>query len=64
MAQIAIVHKSTGEFIKWVFSDTLKESGDSLRASNLIEADVRSKISEKAYFFFKNAIVKNANPKK
>jgi hypothetical protein len=49
---LPITSKSTFEFIKWVIGDVLKESGDSLKASNLIESDVKSKISEKARIFF------------
>ena len=49
---IEIEDKSTGQFIKWVVQDVLKETKDEMVASNLTEKDVTSSISRKAREFY------------
>jgi hypothetical protein len=44
--------KSTGDFIKWVMSDVLKEEGDVIEASMLNKKELNPAMSEKAKQFF------------
>jgi len=48
--------KHTGDYIKWVMSDVLKEELDTLVASGLTTKDVSSKMSTKARNYFLNYI--------
>jgi hypothetical protein len=49
---ILIDSKNTGEFIKWVINDVLKEERDTLEASGLDEKKVKSAIVTKARMWF------------
>jgi hypothetical protein len=47
-----IDQKSTGDFLKWFFSDVMKEEHDTLEASGLVTKDVSSLISKNAREWF------------
>lgn len=48
--------KNTGEFIKWIMQDVIKEELDTLVESGLTPKDVQGKICNKARQFYLNAI--------
>jgi alpha-acetolactate decarboxylase len=45
--------KNTGDFIKWIMNDVLKEETDTLVKNNLIWKDVQGVIAKKASRWFK-----------
>lgn len=47
-----ISHKSTGQFLRWVSKDILKEESDTLRASGLSRKDVSGPITKAARIWF------------
>jgi len=53
---ILIDSKNTGEFLKWIVTDVLKEEKDTLEASRLDEKKVKNAIVTKARVWFLNKI--------
>jgi len=51
---IAVDSKNTGEFLRWVVTDVLKEEKDTLEASGLDEKKVKNAIVTKARIWFLN----------
>ena len=54
---ISIDSKNTGEFLRWVVNDVLKEEKDTLEASGLDEKKVKNAIVTKARIWFLNSLL-------
>ncbi len=53
---IAVESKNTGEFLRWIVTDVLKEEKDTLEASGLDEKKVKNAIVTKARVWFLNQV--------
>jgi hypothetical protein len=53
---IAIENSNTGDFIRWVIGDIVKEELDTMKANNIDIKSVNGKIANKARLFFLNYI--------
>ena len=54
---IEIDSKNTGEFLRWVINDVLKEEKDTMETNELDEKKVKSAIVFKARIWFLNYLV-------
>jgi hypothetical protein len=53
---IEVDSKNTGEFLRWIVNDVLKEEKDTIESSNLSEKDIKGAIVAKARVWFLNRI--------
>ena len=51
---ISVDSKNTGEFLRWIVTDVLKEEKDTIEASGLDEKKVKNAIVTKARIWFLN----------
>lgn len=57
--KIPIDIKNTGDFLRWVFNDILKEESDTMESNNITKKDIGSPISRKAKTFWMDMLNSN-----